>query len=79
MLTQTDYTNILLWVDEFFANASVCLNSCCEDNKGLCDAIAKVYALKKNILESVGILSEIQIDNLYRRLQCLIDLYVFAP
>lgn len=79
MLTQTDYDNIMLWVEEFFANSAICLNSCCEDNKEMCDIIANVYVLKKNIIASAGILSEIQIDNLYRRLQCLIDLYVLAP
>jgi hypothetical protein len=31
---------------------------------------------KKNILQADGILTDEQLDNLYRRLQCLINLFV---
>lgn len=79
MLSTTDKDNILLWADEFFANSVICLNEylCC--GKSTCaieNKMAKVLVLKQS-LESVGTyISEEKIDNLYRRLQCLINLKI---
>lgn len=79
MLSSTDRTNILLWTDEFFANSVKCLNEyvCCGKNTNkLCRKIAKVYSLKHAIESAGTYITDIQIDNLYRRLQCLIDLKI---
>jgi hypothetical protein len=78
-LTQTDRENIFLWTEEWFANSAVCLNEylCAGKNSGsLCKKIAQVYLLKKNIMSADGILANEQLNNLYTRLQCLINLSV---
>lgn len=73
-MSLTDRENIILWANEWFANKAICLNDCgC--NKS-CKEIAKVYVLQKSILQADGILTDEQLDNLYRRLQCLINLFV---
>lgn len=79
MLTSTDKTNIFLWTDQFLANAVKCMNEyvCC--GKSGCELkshIAKVVVLKQNITNATSYLTVEQIDNLYRRLQCLINLKI---
>ncbi len=79
MLTQTDYDNIILWSNEWFANQVKCMNQniCLGiDSSELCRKIADIFLIRKSIVEAVGILDEDKIDNLYRRLQCLINLFV---
>lgn len=79
MLTSTEKTNILLWADQFFAESVVCLNEyvCCGKSPcGLCAKVAKVYSLKHAIESAGTYITETQIDNLYRRLQCLINLRI---
>lgn len=79
MLSSTDKTNILLWTDQFFAESVECLNEyvCCgKSSCKLCAKIAKVYSLKHAIENAGTYITEIQIDNLYRRLQCLINLRI---
>lgn len=79
MLSTTDKDNILLWTNEFLANAVKCLNEyvCCgKSGCGLRTQIARVTVLKQNAINSAGYLTDVQIDNLYRRLQCLINLKI---
>lgn len=78
-LTATDRINIMLWVNEWFADSSKCLNSyLCQgvSSKSLCKKIAQVYILRNNILSAEGILTDEQLNNLYTRIQCLINLSV---
>ena len=79
MLTQTYKDNLMLWVKQFFANSVKCLNEyvCCgKSDCKVCEQVAKVYSLMHCIENAGTYISEIEIDNLYRRLQCLIDLKV---
>lgn len=75
-LSVEDRQNIILWTNEWFATNAICQNECGCNSKQLCRKIAKVYVLQKNILQADGILTDEQLDNLYRRLQCLINLFV---
>lgn len=78
-LTATDRTNIMLWVNEWFADSSKCLNDyLCKgiSSKNLCKKIARVYVLRNGILSADGILTDEQLNNLYTRIQCLINLSV---
>ena len=78
-LTEDDKTNILLWTNEYFAESAKCLNGyVCQgkSSNGLCKKIAQVYILKNGILSADGIVTEEQLNNLYTRLQCLINLSV---
>lgn len=79
MLTADDKTNILAWTNEFLANSVECINNdVCRgiSSEKLCRKIARVTVLKQNVINAAGYLTDLQIDNLYRRLQCLIDLKI---
>ena len=79
MLTDDDKTAILAWTDQFFANATKCLtdNVCMGKSDPKLEAhIARVLVLKQNIEIAGDYLTDLQIDNLYRRLQCLINLKI---
>lgn len=85
MLSEQDRTNILLWVKKYFAEATKTRNNelCAgvECNR-TCDEVAKVFILKRLIEKTEELVAgghEIQdaeIENLYRRLTCLIRLKI---
>lgn len=77
MLSVSDRENLLLWGKYYIGsvtsqnnvnlNKGVPLSSCCNN-------LVKVYMLMDLIDCSEGVLDDDLIDNLYRRLQCLIKL-----
>lgn len=79
MLTDTDRSNLLLWANYFIGNFTKANNAnLCKgiSTSSGCDKVVKVYMLMDLIQCSDDFLEDEEIDNLYRRLQCLIDLTV---
>jgi hypothetical protein len=68
---------ILEWTRRFYADSVICLNDfCAGKQKALRYKMAKVLLLQQSILQAEGLLSELDIINLYNRLQCLIGLSI---
>lgn len=79
MLSTTDRENIIAWAKYYIGNVTKQNNTnLCKgiSTQSCCDRTVKIYMLIDLIECSDNILEENQIDNLYRRLQCLIDLTV---
>jgi hypothetical protein len=82
----SDFAPINSWVEQWFAESDKCINEyiCCgKDTKPLRAKMAKVYsfwtALKQicsRLANSEDPNDVIALENLYARLQCLIDLSV---
>lgn len=86
MLSDDTRTNIMAYADQFLGNAVIGKNE--ELCRGVvcnypCERVAKVYILKQTITKleplvgtTTSDVTDENIDNLYRRLQCLIELIV---
>lgn len=83
MLSTDDRANIMLWVKRYFAEATKTRTT--ELIKGIeckrnCDQIVKVFMLKRlierfeQLVEDGHDIEDVVIDNLYRRITCLIRL-----
>lgn len=78
-MTTEDRENLLLWADYWYGDTTKCITN--DFIVGKCTKAAeqklfKVYYLRKTINNATDRLTEEQIDILYGRLQCLINLTI---
>lgn len=79
MFSSEDRTNLLLWADVWYGDTTRCITQneiCGACNKKLYDNIFKVYVLRELIESAEGRLTDEEIDLLYQRLGCLINLTI---